>query len=193
MITGKLAVPQIAIVGLGGTGSYILDLIAKTPVHEIHLFDGDRYLQHNAFRAPGAPTIEDLRQRPMKVDYLAAKYSAMRRGIFPHAYRLEAPNVTELDEMTFVFLTIDEGPAKETIIDRLEMREVPFIDVGMGVYEVDGRRRPGVTSSRDRRRPLRPDDHLPPRASCKTPLPRVPDLRRCLREAGFCISLKDER
>ena len=26
-------------------------------------------------------------------------------------------------------------------------------------------------------------------ALCKTPPPRVPDLRRCVREAGFCISL----
>ena len=32
VITEKLAADRIAIVGLGGTGSYVLDLIAKTPV-----------------------------------------------------------------------------------------------------------------------------------------------------------------
>jgi hypothetical protein len=31
-----------------------LDFVAKTPVEEIHLFDSDVFLQHNAFRAPGA-------------------------------------------------------------------------------------------------------------------------------------------
>ena len=137
-LTSKLAVPRVAIVGLGGTGSYILDLIAKTPTRQIHLFDGDRYLQHNAFRAPGAPTIDDLRNRPMKVDYLAGKYSAMRRSIIPHAYRLDGSNVAELDDMSFVFLAIDDGPPKKVIVRRLETLDIPFIDVGMGLYEIDG-------------------------------------------------------
>jgi len=137
-IVDKLAMPKVAIVGLGGTGSYILDLIAKTPVQQIHLFDGDRYLQHNAFRAPGAATVEDLKQLPMKADYHADTYSAMRHGITAHAYRLDESNVAELDDMNFVFLAIDDGDAKRAIIDRLELRDIPFIDVGMGVYAIDG-------------------------------------------------------
>ena len=32
---------RIAIIGLGGTGAYVLDLVAKTPVNEIHLVDSD--------------------------------------------------------------------------------------------------------------------------------------------------------
>jgi hypothetical protein len=51
-VTAKLALGTVGIVGLGGTGSYVLDLVAKTPVRKIHLFDGDRMLNHNAFRAP---------------------------------------------------------------------------------------------------------------------------------------------
>ena len=38
-VSQKLAVDAVAIVGLGGTGSYILDLVSKTPVREIHLFE----------------------------------------------------------------------------------------------------------------------------------------------------------
>ena len=53
-INSKLKSLRIGIVGLGGTGSYVLDFVAKTPVKEIHLFDGDTFDQHNAFRAPGA-------------------------------------------------------------------------------------------------------------------------------------------
>ena len=49
-ITKKLQSGPVAIIGLGGTGGYILDYLAKTPIKEIHLFDGDRFLQHNAFR-----------------------------------------------------------------------------------------------------------------------------------------------
>src|SRR5258707_11145027 len=60
-LTELLAKDKVAIIGLGGTGSYILDLVAKTPVREIRIFDADEFLQHNAFRAPGAASIEDLR------------------------------------------------------------------------------------------------------------------------------------
>ena len=60
-VTRRLELEKLAIIGLGGTGSYILDLVAKTPVKEIHLFDDDVLLNHNAFRAPGAPSLTELR------------------------------------------------------------------------------------------------------------------------------------
>jgi tRNA A37 threonylcarbamoyladenosine dehydratase len=136
--TAKLTGHRVAIVGLGGTGSYILDLVAKTPVAEIHLFDGDDFLQHNAFRAPGAPALEALRSRPTKVDHFAQLYGNMHRGIVPHGHHLDASNVEMLDGMTFCFVSIDRGSAKRAIVDSLEARSVPFIDVGMGLQLVDG-------------------------------------------------------
>ncbi len=136
-ISHKLAVDKIAIVGLGGTGKYVLDLVAKTPVRGIHTFDGDRFLQHNAFRSPGAASINDLTGGPRKVDYFAQKYSPMRRGIVPHAYYLDESNVSELAEMDFVFICIDKGEPRRSIVDALEAAG-SFIDVGMGIYEIDG-------------------------------------------------------
>ncbi len=60
MINAKLERQKIAIIGLGGTGAYILDLVAKTPVKEIHIYDGDTFDQHNAFRSPGSSAMNDL-------------------------------------------------------------------------------------------------------------------------------------
>ncbi len=37
----------VAIVGVGGTGSYLMDILAKTNVKELHLFDEDVLKQHN--------------------------------------------------------------------------------------------------------------------------------------------------
>ena len=74
-VSAKLSNLRIGIVGLGGTGAYLLDFIAKTPVREIHLYDGDLFLQHNAFRAPSAASLEDLHAQPTKVDYLAKLYA----------------------------------------------------------------------------------------------------------------------
>jgi hypothetical protein len=138
-INGKLKLGKVAIVGVGGTGSYILDLVAKSPVREIHLFDGDRFLQHNAFRAPGAATMEDFAAMPFKVDYFTARYSAMRHGIQPHSYDINETTCVELESMDFVFLAAEGGPTKQLVVERLRAAGVPFIDVGMGVRPNDGK------------------------------------------------------
>lgn len=137
MVTRKLEIGKIAIVGLGGTGSYVLDLAAKTPVKEIHLFDGDKFSQHNAFRSPGAPSVEELREKPLKVTYLKNKYSKMHRGIVAHETYVHRENVEQLREMDFVFLCLDRGGMKQLIVEKLEEFSIPFIDVGMGLFLQD--------------------------------------------------------
>lgn len=134
LITEKLAIPKIAIVGLGGTGAYVLDLVSKTPVKEIHLFDEDEFLTHNAFRSPGAPSVEELRAKPRKAPYLQGIYAKMRRGIVVHPEYVSSDNVNLLREMQFVFLCLDRGTAKNLIVQKLEEFGIPFIDAGMGVY-----------------------------------------------------------
>jgi hypothetical protein len=128
---------RVAIIGTGGTGSYVLDLVSKTPVPEIRLFDGDEFLQHNAFRAPGAASIDELRDAPKKVDYLKGIYSKMHRGITAHP-AVDAGNVGLLDGITFAFVCIDAGEAKRAVVEKLEALGVSFIDVGMGLELVDG-------------------------------------------------------
>ncbi len=129
----RLENQRIAIVGLGGTGSYVLDLVAKTCVKEIHLFDGDVFSQHNAFRAPGAPSIEALRAKPRKVAYLEAMYGKMRRGIHVHDYFLDASCIEALHGLDFVFLCLDSGAAKKVIVQALMDFGISFVDVGMGI------------------------------------------------------------
>jgi hypothetical protein len=132
-ISTKLAPLRIAIVGLGGTGSYVLDLVAKTSVREIHLFDDDLYLQHNAFRAPGAASLDDLRRQLTKVQYLHDLYAKMRSGIVPHPVRIDEANVHLLHGFDFVFVCVDEGSVRKLILDTLCGQGTSFVDVGMGV------------------------------------------------------------
>lgn len=132
-VSAKLSHLRIAIVGLGGTGSYLLDLLAKTPVYEIHLYDGDMFLQHNAFRAPSAASLEELHAQPTKVGYLAGLYTKMRRGVVPHEVYIGESNVDELLQFDFVFLCMDSGSAKWIIIQALQAAGRSFIDTGIGV------------------------------------------------------------
>ncbi len=136
-VSSKLEGQRIAIIGLGGTGSYILDLVAKTPVKDIHLFDGDMFMQHNAFRSPGAPSREKLREMQKKTDYFREVYSAMRMNIHSHGYHITSSNIDELAVMDFVFLCLDKGEVKRIIVDYLLAKRIPFIDVGLGVLLVD--------------------------------------------------------
>lgn len=135
-VTDKIRLGKVVIVGLGGTGSYILDCIAKTPVSAIHLYDGDRMLTHNAFRSPGAASLEELRDAPFKTDFLQTKYDPMRRNIVSHAAYLDESNINEIQDADFVFLSMDAGPAKKLIVESLQGSGIPFADTGMGVYQV---------------------------------------------------------
>lgn len=132
-ISNKLTLNKVAIVGLGGTGSYVLDFIAKTPVKEIHLFDEDSFSSHNAFRSPGAASLEQLNARPSKVVYFKERYDKMRSGIIVHESAVTSTTVNDLAEMAFVFVCVDEGSAKKPIVEALEEFGIPFVDVGMGV------------------------------------------------------------
>ena len=134
----RLAQDKVAIVGLGGTGSYILDMISKTHIKSIHLFDGDTFGTHNAFRSPGAASIAALEKRPTKADYFCAEYSKMKNNIFAHGY-IDESTISLLREMSFVFIAAELGEFKRTVLDELEMNQIPFIDAGMDVFVVDGR------------------------------------------------------
>ena len=149
-----LAGDKIGIVGLGGTGSYILDYVSKTRVAEIHLFDGDIFQQHNAFRAPGAATKEEISSKRNKVSLYAAKYSKMRKGIVAHTEYVEQSTVEKIKELDFVFVSIDDNKTKQWLLPALIAEKVAFIDVGMGIERVDekllGVMRTSISTPQDR-------------------------------------------
>lgn len=131
-VNDKLKPLRIGIIGLGGTGSYVLDFVAKTPVREIHLFDGDTFDQHNAFRAPGAASGDELEERLKKVVFHGSTYRKMRRGIVEHPHPMRPEALHDLEGLDFVFLCM-EGEGKRPIVETLEGLGTPFVDVGMGV------------------------------------------------------------
>jgi hypothetical protein len=132
-LAARFCQQRIAFVGLGGTGSYALDLVAKTHVAEIHLFDADMLRPHNAFRFPGAISREILDRGITKVKYLSEHYSTMRRGIVPHEVMIHEDNVMELAGFDYVFLCVDRGEARQLVLQALANTGVTVIDVGMGL------------------------------------------------------------
>ncbi len=133
----RLSGDRIGIVGLGGTGSYILDYVSKTRVSEIHLFDGDRFQQHNAFRAPGSTTTDELEGRPTKAQLYSERYAKMRSGVVAHEFDVDTDNVDVLRDLDFVFVAVDDNETRGWLLSALDRMRIPFVDVGMGIERTD--------------------------------------------------------
>ena len=47
--------------------------------------------------------------------------------------RITAENIERLSEFDFVFVAVDDGPARHHIVDWLSARGIPYVDCGMGL------------------------------------------------------------
>ena len=130
-LAAKLKDDVIAVIGLGGTGSYVLDFIAKTPVREIRAFDLDPFHVHNAFRSPGRLEPSDLGKS--KAEVYGCRYGNFRHGLFVTPAYIDASCHDEVDGVTFAFVCVDKGSSRAGIFDLLISKDIPFVDVGMGL------------------------------------------------------------
>lgn len=151
---------RIAIIGLGGTGSYILDLVAKTPVGEIHLLDSDTVDWHTLMRAPSAPTAEEIESvrtgSLLKVNYHHSKYESLREGIYPHAIRVDSMSTfaafASAHPIDYAFVCIDQltegdSPRQDVVYRALTEAGIPFIDSGVSISVEGGAVKGAVTTS----------------------------------------------
>ena len=121
----------IAIIGVGGTGSYILDLLVRTPVKEIRFFDNDRFYIHNAFRSPGKTHEDEFNKA--KTDIYKDRYDDFRHGVKAEQKFVDATCAADFEGVTFAFVCVDKGSSRSGIFDLLIAQKIPFIDVGMGL------------------------------------------------------------
>lgn len=126
----------IAVIGVGGTGAYVLDFLVKTPVREIRAFDLDQFYVHNTFRSPGKLDLEEL-GRP-KVEVYQARYDNFRTGLTVTQKAIDATCYEDLSGVTFAFVCVDKGSSRAGIFELLIAMDIPFIDVGMGLNRRQG-------------------------------------------------------
>lgn len=126
----------IAVIGLGGTGAYLLDLMVKTPVKEIRGFDGDFYHVHNAFRSPGRLDDNDLGKQ--KAEVYQGRYENFREGLSLSKIHVDRFSAADLQGVTFAFVCVDKGSARAEIFEVLISLGIPFIDCGLGLNRKQG-------------------------------------------------------
>ena len=128
----------VAVIGLGGSGSYLVDILAKTNIKELHLYDDDVLSYNNAFRLPGAAQASELTGQLKKVDWLKNQYAPVRDdGIHAHDKQMTRDALAELAPCTMVFIAVDRLDVRREIQAHCSALGVAHIAVGLGV-EVEG-------------------------------------------------------
>lgn len=135
-LSAKFNNDVIAIIGVGGTGAYLLDFLVKTPVQKIRVFDLDTFHVHNAFRSPGKQEEAEFGKK--KIDVYGSRYENFRTGLSFTPKFIDASCPEDLDGVTFAFVCVDKGSSRAGIFDLLISKGIPFIDVGMGLNRKRG-------------------------------------------------------
>ncbi len=135
-LSAKFADDVVAVIGLGGTGSYVFDLLVKTPVKEIRGFDFDDFHVHTAYRSPGRLADTELGRN--KAEVYTSRYENFREGLCLEPRYIDAQSLESLNGVTFAFVCVDKGKSRAGIFDLLISNRIPFIDVGMGLNRTQG-------------------------------------------------------
>lgn len=135
-LSKKFANDVVAVIGVGGTGSFILDFLVRTPVREVRGFDPDLFYVHNAFRSPGKLDLADFGKPKAEVFY--SRFENFRNGLSVERKFMDASCADDLNGVTFAFVCVDKGSSRAGIFDLLLSKGIPFIDVGMGLDRKQG-------------------------------------------------------
>ena len=128
----------VAVIGIGGSGSYLVDILAKTNIKELHLYDDDVLSYHNAFRLAGAAQANELTGNIKKVNWHKNQYAAIRDdGIYAHDKQINETNWAELSRCTMVFIAVDRLDVRRAIQTQCEAFGIAHIAVGLGI-DIEG-------------------------------------------------------
>jgi len=135
-LSAKLRNEIVAVIGLGGSGAYLLDFLVKTPVKEIRGFDLDHFHVHNTYRSPGRLNENELGKT--KAEVYAGRYENFRHGLVLKSKLIDEHCAEDFDDVTFAFVCVDSGESRAAIIKLLTAKGIAFIDVGMGLLRQNG-------------------------------------------------------
>ena len=137
-IENRIEEDIVAVIGVGGTGSYLVDVLAKTNVKELHLFEDDVMELHNAFRVSGAARVEELNGKKLKIDWHEERYKEVRKeGLYVHGIKIDSENFEELRNCTTAFIAVDDLTARRKIQKACAAMDILHVSVGIGL-EIEG-------------------------------------------------------
>ncbi len=132
-----VAQEHVAIVGLGGVGAWIADIVVKADPKEIHGWDYDCIEPKNILRMPGGLDPNVWIGRP-KADWFQETYSLIHTNVHAHNVKVSSENVHKVIEGTsFAFVAVDEADDRMMVCDALANTGIPFVVSGLSLVRED--------------------------------------------------------
>ncbi len=130
---------RVAIIGLGGVGAWIADLIIKANPFEVRGWDYDCIEPKNILRMPGGLDPGTWIGRPKAV-WFQEVYSLVHSRVHGLNSKVLPENVHEvLGGTTFAFVAVDDADARLMICDALADAQIPFVVAGLSLVRMDKR------------------------------------------------------
>jgi hypothetical protein len=128
---------HVGVVGLGGTGSAVAELLTRLGIGELSLFDGDLFEDSNVSRVYGS-TVPDV-GRP-KSEIAAEHLKGIGLGTTIHSYgHISTEAVARrLRECDIVFGCTDKQAPRGTLVRLSLSYLIPVIDVGVRILSDQG-------------------------------------------------------
>jgi hypothetical protein len=129
----------VGVAGCSGTGSWVVEMLARLGVGRLVLIDPDRVERKNLNRIVNS-TGQSAQQNEYKVDVLARAIKAMDLGtvVEPHGLDLAHKTIVEyLAECDAIFGCLDSADGRDLLNRIATFYTIPFIDVGVHL-EADG-------------------------------------------------------
>jgi len=136
---GLVAQERVAIIGLGGVGAWIADIVVKADPREVHGWDHDCIEPKNILRMPGGIDPNVWIGRP-KASWFQKTYSLIHTNVHGHNAKVQSENLQEVIEgITFAFVAVDEADDRMMVCDALANAGIPFVVAGLSPVRKDKR------------------------------------------------------
>lgn len=148
----KLQSLRIAVVGLGGTGSPIANLLARTGVGELILIDGDDLDETNMNRVSGY-TFEDIGQNKAKIMEKFINSLGLNISVIaiPDYLNESEKAIDALSSADVIFGCTDDIAGRELLNQALYYYSQVYIDTGLsGSVEIDNDENPNLSTQKGR-------------------------------------------
>jgi len=130
---------RIGVAGCSGTGSWVVEMLARLGVGELVLVDPDKIERKNLNRIVNS-TGQSASQQEFKVDVLARAVHAMDLGTKVEIHRSDLASravIESLAQCDVLFGCLDSADGRDLLNRIATFYTIPFIDVGVRL-EADG-------------------------------------------------------
>lgn len=130
----RLRALRVGIVGVGGTGSQVVQQLAHLGVRDFVLVEDDRVEETNLPRLVGATRLDALlRRRKTAIAKRAVRRLSPRARVTTPGSLRRSDSLTELQGVDVILGCVDNDGARLILAELAAAYLVPYLDIGVGI------------------------------------------------------------